>query len=329
MAEGTRPIPDWMMGERRRMREQGMQFLAKLSSKKIISNFTNDPRDISTGLTSAVYDVDTEEGRRIVKLRECGALAEAAAYVEWGVYDVPTPQVLRVGASGEDIDWSYIVMEPILDHDGNLAPLGTEIGDEYRDTLDLFLGKNLAKMHKATGKHFGQLLDQDSDQAEFRSWNEYIHYKLGELERQLRVKLLLSLEDIKNLNLLSELDYVPLSVYAHGDLGIYNILVKHTNPFDGVIFDPNPLLADPYYDVAHVLNGKEAWLKKEIDMDMDPFLQAYKDESEVEYFNLRRLAAMRAFAAINRAISTTERHEFERASFYKNIIIQQSHLALA
>lgn len=328
MAENTRPIPDWMTGERRRMREQGMRFLAKLSSKGIIGDLINDPRDISTGIISAVYDVDTKEGRRIVKLREHGALAEAAVYVEWGVHNVTTPSVLRAGSPGEDIDWSYVVMEPVLDHDGNLAPLGTEIGEEHRNTLDFFLGTNLAKMHKATGEHFGRLLDQNSEQLEFKSWNEYFNYKLTELESELRAKLRLSIEEIMDLNRLSELDYVRLPVYAHGDLGIYNILVRQINPFDGVIFDPNPLLADPYYDVAYVLNGKEVWLKKEIDMDTDLFLRAYKDESGTHNFDLRRLAAMRAFTAINRAISTTERHEFERAELYRNIIIQQSRLAL-
>ena len=103
--------------------------------------------------------------------------------------------------------------------------------------------------------------------------------------------------------------------------GLLNRIFK-TDPFDGVISDPNPLATDPYYDVAYYLNLKEAWGKKKIALTKDIFIGSYF-KNTIEPTDFNRLAALRAFTAIYRILSTIDRREYSRAALYRTILIDQ------
>lgn len=131
---------------------------------------------------------------------------------------------------------------------------------------------------------------------------------------------------LEALKQLATIEFSSEAVYAHGDFGIHNVLIPEWVPFRGIIFDPNPLFADPYYDVAYYLNLKEAWGKRKIDLKSDSFLQAYFKE-DLGNIDLKRLATQRTFTAIYRVLSTTERREFTRARIYKDILTEQLSIA--
>lgn len=148
------------LGERRKNREQGVARIHQLADLGVVGKIIKEPIDISTGLLSAVFDIETSEGRKIVKFREFGILAEASAYIEWAQENVPVPRVLKA-SQAYDLDFGYLIMEPVLTDGGNLAPTGASITEDRRDEIEKFLGTNLAMMNKVKGNYFGNILDQN------------------------------------------------------------------------------------------------------------------------------------------------------------------------
>jgi len=283
--------------------------------------------NLSTGHESAVFLIKSKNEEKIIKFRAFGAVAEAIAYKKWKRQGVKVPTVVHASSKHSQIEYDYIVMEVIRDQFGNLAKTANFIGNGYTEALEFFLGKELAKMHKASGLIFGEVENHVFPNQTFETWKDYL---LEELHRHFYVlKNLIKLDrsKINSFILLAEKTKSNNPVYAHGDFGNYNLMITNYAPIDGVIFDPNPCLCDPYYDLANYLNGKEAWAKKKINIDSDCFLKAYLSESGLSTIDQGQLSLNRAFRAINRFYLSYQRGSY-RAKIYERILFEQLEQAL-
>lgn len=315
--------------ERKPLFQQTNNILGEFVEKGILNRIVGVPRNISTGLSSVVIDADTVEGRRIIKLRKSGALSENLCYEQWRKQGVPVPHVYSSGHYDRHAAFGYLIMDPVLDFSGNLAKLGYEADSKHRNAIEQFLGMQLAKMHQAKSSHFGGLIDDENTLVTVATWNDYINYLLEKNKKDL---LQICGVKPKQFDLIRQLVYLTYStsaVFVHGDFGIYSILIRNTVPVDGVIFDPDSVLGDPYYDVANHLVAKWAWSEREIDYDTDPFLNTYVKTANMEYLDQKCLAANQALAAISHFVSTVKRKEHKRAERYKTILFTQLFKALS
>lgn len=315
--------------ERKSLLQQNNNILGELVEKGVLSKIIGTPRNISTGLSSVVIDANTVEGRRIIKLRNFGAQSENLCFDQWRKQGVPVPRVYFAGHFNEKQALSYLIMDPVIDSVGGLAKLGYEVDNKYRNAIEQFLGVQLAKMHQAKADHFGGLVDDENSTVSTTTWNDYVDYLLGKSERDLLEICGIKPKQFEFIRQLVNLTYTHSAVFAHGDFGIYSVLVKNIAPVDGVIFDPDPVLGDPYYDIANHLVSKSAWSGKAIGYDTDPFLNAYMEAADIAAIDQKCLAANQTVAAISHFISTVKRKEYKRAGRYRKILFDQLSVALS
>lgn len=191
----------------------------------------------------------------IIKFRHFGILAEAEALNAWQSIGVPTPNVIASGPVPNDPhQTNFIILEAVQTTEGKLAPIGTDYffrSEQNQQTLGAKMGETLAKIHTARPeKPFGSFTTDDDD---FRSvtWAGYL-INLIEYHNEFLKSLSVSDQKIKKLiQQIEQTEFPDIGSYIHDDYGPHAALIKSEDPLEYVIFDPNPKIADPYYDLAN------------------------------------------------------------------------------
>ncbi len=237
------------------LRLHGDQYLGQVLEQH---HLTSDKiTRLEGGISSAVYLVKSSDQDRIVKFRR-GVAAEAEALKAWKKQGVDVPEVFDQGILKTDARPApYLIMEAVKDQSGQLAQGADRYANEHPETLAVLsqslgklMGQELARMHSVTvDKPVGGFADSDRDQSltvrgyleKMVSQNhDFVVNQLGISEEQLN----------QGLAKLAEIDFPDLGAYVHTDFGPHNILLKSIDPLKISIFDPNPLIGDPYLDLA-------------------------------------------------------------------------------
>lgn len=217
---------------------------------------------LTGGNLSATYLVRSPLSQVIIKLRSDSVEAEAEALIKWKERRVHVPKVIAYGivpaSKKEKVPIKYLILEAILDTNGRIA----ETCDNYlvaqpqkARTVGRQLGAELTKLHSVVAKRrFGDYADVSHRPVAYRTWNKYV---IGYVEQHQAY-----FESLTNKELVGEVKrfikhhrFTSRPRYVHGDFSVRNSLIVTYNPLKIVVFDPNPLVGDPTWDIAVVLNN--------------------------------------------------------------------------
>jgi len=303
------------------LRSQGLLFLEGLSEQGVINlDATSNIQSLSSGYNSSVYLVETSGSEVVVKFRVSGAFAEADAYVAWKRQGVPTPIPLGAGAVDR---YEYVTMLPVRDNEGHIAiPLKDVEIIGIEETILRYQAENLAKMHSCIATGFGELRPGE---ALLPSWRIYLEQVLQAQGREIS-ELLGITEEMLSKTLISPLlnvEYSLVPAYINRDYGAHNMLVTSLSPFTATFIDPDVLYGDPYLDLAIFINGKEVWTGVQTSYTEDLFLRRYLEAAKTTILEIPRLTALRAYAALQKALFMQGINETAKAEKYKALVFSQ------
>ncbi|MCL5091476.1 MAG: aminoglycoside phosphotransferase family protein [Patescibacteria group bacterium] len=245
-------------------------------------------RALGGGESSACYWVEDRENV-VVKFRRKDIEAEAQwlkAAREKGV-DVPEVKAYGVVPSeiGKTKPVKYIALEGVTDETGQRARTFWQRRVEPGGLAKIAgeMGRELAKIHTVEiDKPYGASVYNWEDSRPVRTWNEWLNNTLGGTSFE---KMGFTREERERLaRAIVGLDIPDKRVLIHGDFGLHNALIISTDPPRVKIFDPNPMVADPYYDLAYQYNRMEIKREK---LKSEPENEIYRNRwrGEQEYFN--------------------------------------------
>ncbi len=248
------------------LREHAPKLLAlcigSLITEDVLTTDNPDVKGLKGGVNSACYLVEGIDGSVVVKLRPHGASTEAEwllAFARSGARAVPVLSTGVVPQAQESSVVKYVALGAITNHDGSLAPNGRDINPtpELIRVVSYQAGQELARIHRdVTDKPFG-IHEDGVDHPKYDTWINYI--TTNHLTDEALASLDLSPDDVQGLrNAYTAIDFPTQGVRAHGDFGLHNLLVRTTEEAVEVyIIDPNPIVADPYYDLANQANIRD------------------------------------------------------------------------
>ncbi len=332
------PIEPWMFPEAQELRREAPENLVSMIETGVLENVSSladlESSQVSVldgGENSTCFFLNDNDQPVIVKFRHAGSSSETKALIVWGEHDLPVPKVISHGIVPGTQDFpnstKYLVEEAIMDNDGNLSKSGyrfiAENPGELASVADR-MGKILAGIHsvKANGMKFGGFADTWGNANGIDSFEDYLVGSI-KFQREFLTQEGLSPESIDSIiKSIQAADFSEQGVYIHGDYGLHNVLVRNDNAEDVIVFDPNPLVADPYWDIAPILsklevkrrkaeaNPQNIEFKEEFEKEkvyVDSLIKAYKVEMGEE-FDEKRMDAIQ-FVRLVRKIDYGSRKE--------------------
>jgi len=218
-------------------------------------------RALGGGISSACYWVEDRENV-VVKFRTQDIDAEAQwlkAAREKGV-DVPEVKAYGIVPSelGKGKPVKYIALEGVTDETGQRARTFWQRRVEPGGLAKIAgeMGKQLAKIHTVeTDKLFGASVYNWENPRPVKTWNEWLVNALGGTSFE---KMGFTSEERERLiQAIAGIDFPDKKIFTHGDFGLHNALIVSTDPPRVKIFDPDPMVADAYYDIAYQYNRLE------------------------------------------------------------------------
>lgn len=221
---------------------------------------------LTGGVEAVTYLVKSPKLQVIIKLMYYGAAAEAEAIETWRAKGARVPYVVAVGTvpatkqSRQPV--KYLIEQALLDANNRVvetcASYLTHTPRKAR-SVGRLMGEQLTKMHATVAKRpFGWFGDAYDSRKQFDSWNTFL---LGFFEEQvdyLRQKMKIDEDQIDGVRrLIGKTRFVTRGRYLHGDFSIRNAAMKAHDPMKVSLFDPNPLIGDPYWDIAALFNNHE------------------------------------------------------------------------
>ncbi len=327
----THPIEPWMFPEAQELRGNAPHHLVSLIESGELGNITSihdlQPSQVSAlagGEKSVCFYLENENSALVVKLRYAGTESEAQALLAWEERGLPVPKILShgivPGTGDQEKPVGFIIEEAILDADGNLSKAGHKFvlrNPEMRTEVARRLGILLSEIHGVEAPvelGFGGFADDLESGNRYNSFGEFLAGNLDFLKNTL-LNEGFSPEELDSIaEAVGQIQFTDRAVYAHGDYGPHNALVKNSDPEDLVIFDPNPLLADPYWDIAPTINWLEIRKQKaeaspenekyQVEYEKakqyaQSFLSGYKAEAGEE-FDEKRMDAIRFMRLVRR-----------------------------
>lgn len=189
--------------------------------------------------------------------------AEGEILSSWRLQNVNVPRVHGYGivpsTADTDLPVAYTIMDAVQDDNKAVAPTLSSVlvGKPWlASAAGTIVGQELAKAHAVPvpGNTFGSQNIIAEFNAVAPSWNAYLQVVIkhhGHLFTALGygegVPLRLS-------HIIGELPFSNQPVYCHNDPALGNVLVSSIDPVDLKLIDPNPIIADPHWDFAHLLN---------------------------------------------------------------------------
>lgn len=278
----TLPTDETTPAPKRRMRRQAPKYIASvindskvLDSVKSIDELRPEHlQPLSGGVDAATYLVNLPKEQVIIKLGTEGVAAETEAIEAWRNRHVRVPKILKKGivpaTKGAKQQLYYLVQKAMLDTSGRLIETAADYlvyaPDKSRQ-VGRALGVELNKIHgSVSDRSFGEFKDSSGSRSSYKTWNGYI---IDAIKKQASYLKDLGVTDEALANVLtniSEHHYVKKGRYLHGDFSIRNTAVKSHDPLKVVLFDPNPLIGDPMWDVSFFANNAE-YAKRRLNYD--------------------------------------------------------------
>lgn len=268
----------------RHLQKEAPQYLAALIEKgkvfKKVRSLDDMPPDsidlLEGGNTSVLYCLRFESSIAVIKLRTDGVEAEREALEAWAACGVRVPTIRQTGVlpaiTGKG-NIKYLQLDFVIDKKGEGAPTVTAYlkkNPTRGRRMGQALGRTLARMHTArTSRKFGEFSDTPGQEARYGSWNRYL---LGyiRMHRSYLIGLGISTRLIKEFErmLLAE-PFSSEGTYLHGDYSPRNVMLASIKPIRIVVFDPNPLVGDPSWDIS-VLFSNHEYARKRFEEDPAP-----------------------------------------------------------
>ncbi len=260
------PVDALTIPETREIRENAPTLLLSLIENGKLEN-VDSIQDLPerslrplAGRASACYFLTDNAQPRVIKFRYSGVEAEAQALSLWQTHDVSVPDVYAAGVVPTTVQTKrlskYIIMEGIVDTEGKPAPTGNQYAlahPEALPALGRLIGAELAKIHAiSTSLPFGSFSDMGKPEDTVSTLKELFTNNLAR-ERLYLHTLGIAEDQIHTLQeAIHEIDFPDQGVCIHGDPGLHNILIASEEPLEIKVFDPNPKIHDPYWDLARM-----------------------------------------------------------------------------
>jgi fructosamine-3-kinase len=222
---------------------------------------SDDVVPLGGGVDAATYLVKGPSRNVVLKLNRQGLEAEARALTAWRALSDLVPEVLGVGEvpSTGDEPVRYLVLEALENERGGVVQTGDDLLSEDPSRareLGRAIGTELGRLHEAidpTG--FGNFADLPGSERTYPTWNGY-------LEDFFRHHT----EFVAGLGVphdrfeaacagIRASPSVAQGRVVHGDVTIRNVAVYRYDPIAVGLFDPNPLIGDPSWDAAPLVNN--------------------------------------------------------------------------
>jgi fructosamine-3-kinase len=220
---------------------------------------------LSGGVDAATYLVNLPNERVIIKLSYAGLEAEAEAINAWRARHVRTPKVLRTGIVPSTKDTKqpvkFLMQQAMVTSEGRLIETCANYlvhSPKKARQIGTGLGQELAKIHSCVSTRlFGEFKDAAGSHSSYHTWNGYvvdaIKYNASYLE-----ELGIEQSAVKSvIDFAKQHTFVSRGRYIHGDFSIRNVALKSYEPLKLSVFDPNPLIGDPSWDISFLINNYE------------------------------------------------------------------------
>ena len=269
----TLPIKKTLPGFTRNMRKNAPHYISSLIEKAYpfieiasIDNLASDAVDVLTGgNSSVVYRIQLADQQEhyVVKFRNRGASAEAEALQAWQKAGVNTVIVRSYGTVPDvkptKSPIKYILMDAVLDEHGDPAKTGEAFVLEHpRQIIPVAeaMGTELSKLHRTyTKRSFGEFGDMWGNTAALKSFNAFLMNYVKQHKPTWR-DLGFNDEQIDRFEtMVKGCSFPKQSVFIHGDFSLRNVLVTSDKPVTICVFDPNPIVGDPTWDLAILHNN--------------------------------------------------------------------------
>jgi fructosamine-3-kinase len=221
----------------------------------------DDVAPLGGGVDAATYLVKGPGRNVVLKLNRQGLEAEALALRAWRAHSDLVPEVLGVGTvpSTGDEPVRYLVLEALENETGGVVETGADLLEEHptrAGELGRAIGAELRRLHGAIERNgFGNFADLPGGERTYRTWNGY----LEDFFRQ-HTEFVAGL-GIPDDHIEAACAYIRAGPavaegrVVHGDVTIRNVAVYRYDPVTVGLFDPNPLIGDPSWDVAPLMNN--------------------------------------------------------------------------
>lgn len=261
----TLPIEAYMPREVKALRKNAPKLVSSvllhataITGINSLADLTHDSiQALSGGLNSAVYLIRQAENNLVIKLRPQGQgiSAEAEALTAWAAKGASVTTIKKVGTvSSGTTEVKYMIQEGITRTKGRPAVTCHEFLRKHPSrakAVGKLLGKELALMHKAkSDRTFGEYSDMWGKKAPYKTWNAYLVSSIQSQEAFLKRTGMQPEKIDALLNHIATIRFSKTGAYIHGDYSIRNALVESQKPLRIRIFDPNPLIGDPGWDIA-------------------------------------------------------------------------------
>lgn len=269
----TLPVEPHASAADRRVRQGAPKFIESLiKDSRAIPQFSSldelrpeciEP--LSGGAEAATYLLRTPKVQAIIKFGHKGLEAEAEALRAWRARGAQVPEVLASGVvpatkrSPNPI--KYVVEQALLDRHGRLvetcASFLTHSPEKAREVGRL-MGVELNKLHGTSAKrHFGDFADSPGSLSTYKSWSSFMKDYLRARSNYLRRIGVTSAQLTAAERFIDGCQFVKRGRYVHGDFSIRNAAISGHEPLKVSLFDPNPMIGDPTWDVANHYNNYE------------------------------------------------------------------------
>jgi fructosamine-3-kinase len=213
------------------------------------------------GVDAATYLVKCPDRDVVLKLNSEGLEAEARTLRAWRPYSERVPEVLGLGtvpSSGEP-PVKYLILSALKNDDGDVVETADDFLERSPDRareLGRAVGTELHQLHQAVDRSgFGNFADSPGSERTYQGWSAY-----------LEDFFVLHADFVKHLGIddvqieaargfISTCPFVPDGRFLHGDVTIRNVGVYSYHPITVGLFDPNPLIGDPSWDIAPMMNN--------------------------------------------------------------------------
>ncbi len=239
----------------------------------------NDLKALAGGNMSVDYAIRVNRKWMVIKLRTSGAEAEAEALRAWKQAGANVVAVFNSGVLPQTEQTKkqvkFLVLEAAMNGQNQIGKTVKEYIKEHSEAAQPIaekMGEVLAAMHTAVaGNHYGEFADMwGSEEGENapHTWNAYLMGYVDEHARHLRE---LGFTQLKIDNLkrkLQSMKFPEKGVYLHGDFSERNSILTRLQPYQVIVFDPNPLIGDPSWDLAILQNNFE-FAKRKLEHNRD------------------------------------------------------------
>lgn len=269
----TLPTDRTIPTEKRALRRRGPRLLASvindtqaLPSVRSLDDLRPEHiKALSGGKDALAYLINHPAGRVIIKMGTEGILAEIETIHAWKQRSVRVPAVLSSGivpvTKTANRTIRYLVQEAMTDTNDRLvetcADYLTHQPHQARK-IGQQLGKELNKIHSCVSRRqFGEFKDSQGSTSSYKTWNGYVSDSIRKQRSYLLDLGITEADFAALLARIDELKYVRKGRYLHGDFSVRNVAVRSKDPLKVSVFDPNPLIGDPTWDVSFLANNYE------------------------------------------------------------------------